>query len=269
MAQEPFYEQVVVVTGASSGIGRELALQLAGQKAWLALAARRADLLEATAEACRQRGARALAVPTDVAVQADCRSLVERAVQTYGRLDALINNAGITMWARFDELESLEPMRAVMQTNYFGSLYCTQAALPYLKQTRGRIVQVSSLTAKAGVPTRSGYAASKHALAGFYDSLRIELEGSGVTITSVYPDFVASETRLRAFGKDGQPLGRSPVHEDQVMTAAECAHLVLQAAAGRKRDVILGLRGKVGLWLRMLAPGLVDRIARRAVERGR
>ncbi len=269
MPENAFKENVVVLTGASSGIGRAVALKLAAQGAWLALAARRTDELKSLADECRQLGGRCMYVTTDVTSQADCQKLVDGAVQEFRRVDTLINNAGVTMWARFDELQTLEPLHTIMETNYFGSVYCTHAALPHLKKSRGRIVQISSLTGKAGVPTRSGYAASKHAMVGFFDSLRIELADSGVTVTSVYPDFVRSEARGRAFGKDGKPIGASPVHEDKIMTTEECASLIINAAARRKRDEILGLRGKVGQWLLLIAPGLVDRIALNAIQKGR
>ncbi|HEX6039748.1 SDR family oxidoreductase, partial [Longimicrobium sp.] len=248
-----FRENVVVITGASEGIGRELALQLADQGAWLVLAARDAARLYAVAEECRLRGARAVSVPTDVADQAQCRALIERTVAEYGRVDTLVNNAGIGMWARFDEVQDLAPFERMMQVNYFGSVYCTHAALPHLKRTRGRIVGVSSLTGKAGVPTRSGYAATKHAMAGFFDSLRIELDGTGVTVTMIYPGFVATEIRERAFGADGKPLGKSPVREAEVMTVETCARLILEAAAERRRELVMTRRGKFGMWLKLLA----------------
>jgi len=200
MNNASFRENVVVITGASSGIGRELAFQLADQGAWLSLAARNAERLESAAAQCRERGGKALVVPTDVSQQGQCRNLIERTVAEYDRIDALINNAGITMWARFDELQDLSLLEWIMQVNYLGSLYCTYYALPYLKQTRGRIVGVSSLTGKTGVPTRSGYAASKHAMVGFFDSLRIELADDGVSVTMIYPGFVATEARKRALG---------------------------------------------------------------------
>ncbi|HEX8691706.1 MAG TPA: SDR family oxidoreductase [Longimicrobium sp.] len=271
MSAAPFRDNVVVLTGASAGIGREMALQLAAQGALLALAARDAAKLEEVAAECRARGARALAVPTDVGDEAQCRALVERAVAEHGRIDTLVNNAGIGMWARFDEMTSLEPFERIMRVNYLGSVYCTFYALPHLKRTRGRIVGVNSLTGRTGVPTRSGYAASKHAMAGFFDSIRIELEGSGVTVTMVYPGFVATEIRERAFGPDGRPLGagNSPVREREVMDAAECARQTLVAAARRRRELIMTLRGKVGAKLKLVAPGLVDRIARRAIEQGK
>ena len=266
---DAFRENVVVITGASDGIGREMALQLAGQGAWLALAARDAAKLESAAAECRARGGRAVAVPTDVADPAQCRALIDRTVAEYGRVDTLVNNAGISMWARFDEVTDLAPFERMMQVNYFGSLYCTHAALPHLKRTRGRIVGVSSLTGRAGVPTRSGYAATKHAMAGFFDSLRIELEDDGVTVTMAYPGFVSTGIRTHAFGPDGQMLASSPVRESEVMTPEECARQIIAAMASRRRELIMTLRGKVGAWIKLVAPGVVDRIARRAIEQGR
>ena len=262
-------DDVVLITGASAGIGEALAMQLAARGCRLVLAARGEDALEAVAEACRQRGAEALAVPTDVADEAQCRAFVEAAVERWGRVDALVNNAGISMWARFDEMDSLEPLRRIMDVNYFGAVACTHAALPHLKAARGRIVNVASLTGKTGVPTRTGYAASKHAMAGFFDSLRIELVDSGVTVTTAFPGFVATGVRRHAYGADGAPLGESPVRENEVMTADECARLVLRAADRRKREVVMTARGKLGQWAKLVAPGLVDRLAARAIERGK
>lgn len=134
---------------------------------------------------------------------------------------------------------------------------------------KGRWVAVSSLAGKNGIPTRSGYAASKHALAGFFDSLRIELADSGVSVTMIYPGFVTSEIRERAFGTDGKPLQRSPVRESEVMTPQACAHLIINAAAKRRREEVMTLRGKPGLWLKLIAPGLVDQVAKQAIEIGR
>ncbi len=264
-----FQNNVVILTGASRGIGREMAFQLADQGAWLALAAREAGALEEAVTECRRRGGRAVAIPADVGEEAQCAALVARAVEEFGRIDTLVNNAGIGMWARFDEVTDLSIFERILKVNYLGSVYCTWHALPHLKRTRGRIVGVSSLTGKTGVPTRSAYAASKHAMAGLFDSLRIELADTGVTVTMVYPGFVATEIRERAFGADGKPLGTSPVRESEVMTAETCARLILEAAARRRRELVMTRRGKIGMWLKVLAPGLVDRIARRAIEAGK
>jgi short-subunit dehydrogenase len=264
-----FRDNVVVLTGASRGIGRELALQLADQGARLALSARDVPALEEVAEECRRRGGEAVAIPADVGEEAQCAELIRKAVETYGRIDTLINNAGISMWALFEQVTDLSIFERLMTINYLGSVWCTWHALPHLKKTRGRIVVVSSLTGKTGVPTRSGYAASKHAMQGFFDTLRIELADTGVTVTIACPDFVATEIRERAFGPDGRPLKTSPVQEGKVMTAETCARLILQGAARRERELILSGRGKLGLWLKLLAPSLIDRIARKAIAEGK
>lgn len=271
MSTQPFFENVVIVTGASSGIGRELALQLASQGAWLALAARDEIALQKVAVECEQRGGKALVVPTDVADEKQCEALVQKTVHAYRRIDTLVNNAGISMWARFEEMQDLKGIEKIMQVNVIGSIYCTFYALPYLKAKKGRIVGISSLTGKTGVPTRSAYAASKHAMAGFFDSIRIELADSGVTVTMIYPGFVQSEMRERAIGVDGKALGKgnSPVQEGKVMRVETCAAIIIKAMEKRQREVVMTLRGKVGQWIKLIAPGLVDRIARRAIERGR
>jgi NAD(P)-dependent dehydrogenase (short-subunit alcohol dehydrogenase family) len=273
MPDAPFRGLAVVVTGASGGIGRAMARQLAEQGAWVALAARSAGELEAAAAECRAAGAaaggRAVAVPTDVAVEAECARLVARAVAEFGRLDALVCNAGVSMWARFDALGDLRGIERIMQVNYFGAVYCVRAALPHLKRSRGRIVAVSSLAGQDGVPTRTGYAASKHAMQGFFDSLRIELADDGVSVTVVCPGFVATGAPAARVRPRRAAAGDQPVREAEVMTADECARRTLAAAARREREVVMTARGRVGQWLRLVSPALADRIARRAIERGR
>ncbi|HET8644146.1 MAG TPA: SDR family oxidoreductase [Vicinamibacteria bacterium] len=261
--------KVVVLTGASVGIGRALALELAAQRPRLVLAARDEARLQQVAEECRARGAEALVARTDVTVQDECRTLVERALARFDRIDALVLNAGMSMWARFDEVQDLTLFESLMRVNYFGCVWLTHFVLPELKRTRGQIVAVASLAGLTGVPTRTGYAASKHALVGFCDSLRIELEPDGVDVTVVAPDFVVSEIHRRALGPEGQPLGESPMQEARIMSTDDCARMIRRAMEGRKRLVVGSLRGRFGRWARLLAPAVVDRIARRAVERGR
>jgi short-subunit dehydrogenase len=263
-----FSEKVVIITGASSGIGKQLALKLARYGAKLTLAARNVQKLEQVSTECHQQGAKALVVATDVTKQLQCENLIKHTVEEFGSIDILINNAGITMCARFDEVQDLNVMEQIMRVNYFGSLYCTYYALPYLKKTNGTIVGIASLTGKTGVPTRSFYAASKHAMAGFFDSLRIELADSGVNVTMVYPGIVATEVRKRAFGPKGTSLGRSHLNETEAMTAETCAQLILNATAQRKRELVMTFRGRMGLWLKLIAPGFIDRIASKAIGNG-
>lgn len=261
--------KVVVVTGASSGIGRALCLELARRGAGLVLAARGKDRLAEVAREGEELGAEALAVPTDVSSEAQCRDLVARAVGRFGRIDALVANAGRTMWARLEEMSDLSAYEELMRVNYLGCVYPTFYALPHLKKTRGRIVAVSSLAGLTGVPERTGYAATKHALFGFFDSLRIELEGSGVSVTIAAPDFVVSEIHRAAIGPDGLPLGKSPMQEAKIMSAEACARHIVRAMEKRKRLWIGSLRGRIGRFVRLFAPALTDRVARRAIERGR
>ena len=265
----PFASKIVVVTGASSGIGQALCLALAPQRPRLVLAARDEERLRSVATACAERGAETLVVKTDVSSEAECRGLVERAVERFGGLDVLVNNAGIGMIARFDELQDLSVYERLMRVNYLGCVYLTFHALPHLKRSRGLIVAVASVAGLTGVPTRTGYAASKHAVFGFFDSLRVELMGSGVDVTLVAPDFVVSEIHRRAVGPGGAPLGESPMQEGRIMTANRCAELILGAMERRQRLLVMSLRGKLGRFVRLFAPGLIDRIAKRAVERGR
>ena len=170
MLRTAFRDCVVILTGASQGIGREMALQLADQGARLVLAARTHNKLEQVAEACRDRGAEATAVPTDVTDRLACEMLVRRAVADFEAIDMLINNAGISVVATLADLETLDLPEQVMAVNYLGSLYCTYYALPHLRRSKGRIVAVSSLSGRAGVPMRSIYAASKHAVMGWQRS---------------------------------------------------------------------------------------------------
>jgi short-subunit dehydrogenase len=269
MKKSPLFENVTIITGASLGIGSGLALKLADMGAQLALAARDVKKLEDVAAQCRQRGAKAIAVPTDITKQAQCADLIEHTLKEYGRIDTLINNAGLTMYARFDEIKDLTIFEQIMQVNYLGSVYCTYYALPHLKATKGRIVGISSLLGKTGAPTRIGYSASKHALVGFYDSLRIECARDGVSVTVVFPGFVMTGMRERALGADARPLGKRPSSETGLMPVDKCTQMTVKAITQRKRELVMTMRGKMGQWLKLIMPGLVDNIARRAIEEGR
>jgi short-subunit dehydrogenase len=262
-------DNVVAITGASKGIGAELARQLAAKGAKLVLAARNEKELESVAQECRTAGASVVCVRADVGLERDCQAIVAGAVLAFGRLDTLVNNAGMSMWARFEDIEDMSILERIMQVNYMGSVYCTRHALPHLRETRGRIVAVASLAGLVGVPTRTGYSASKHAMRGFFDSLRIELADSGITVTMIYPGFVSTGIRENASGPDGKPILVSPVKEGEVMSVEDCARRIVTAIEGREREVVMTARGKMGLWLKLLAPSFVDRLARRAIERGR
>lgn len=260
---EALRDKTILLTGASRGIGRAMALELAAAGARVALAARSAvDLGEVAAE-CKRRGGETLLLPVDVGVPEDCRRAVDKTVEEFGRLDVLILNAGISMVARFETLADLEPLERIMRVNYFGAVYPLHHGLPHLLRSRGRILAVASLAALAAVPTRTGYVASKRALAGFCDSLRVELAGTGVSVTVVYPGFVETGIRERAAGAGaGRGVGKAA---GRVISAEECARRSLAAGAARRREVVFSARGRAARWLGLLAPRLLDRLAARAV----
>lgn len=265
MISKSFSENVVVLTGASSGIGCHLALQLAEHGARLALAARNVDKLKEVAEQCKKRGGLALVVPTDISEQSQCQSLVERTFKEYGQIDTLINNAGISMHSRFDEIHDVTMMQKVMEVNFFGSVFCTFFALPYLKKTKGRLVGISSFSGKFPSPMASGYGASKHAMAGFFDSLRVELKDFGISVTMVYFSWIKTGISSRALGAEGRPLGKTLGHENDAMPVEDCARLIIGAVAKRKRE-LLPFQGKLGLWMNLLFPSIVDRVAQKTLE---
>jgi NAD(P)-dependent dehydrogenase (short-subunit alcohol dehydrogenase family) len=263
MKEGPFFGKSVIVTGASLGIGREIALQLAEQGARLALGSRSNEELQRVANLCRERGATAIVTTADVSKEADCRTLVERTISKYGQIDALINNAGIGMRAMFGELPSPHVMETVMGVNFWGSVYCTYHALSHLKASNGRIVGVVSGGGKFPTPGACGYGASKHALVGFYDTIRIELKGTGVSVTAAYPEWVATGITSRAPKADGTPAGEISPHEKGATRPEVCARRILKAAADREREVV-SLKLKIGVMMAEILPRVIDGIAVRA-----
>ena len=261
-----FQDKVIVVTGASEGIGRALCLALAPQKPKLVLAARNTNRLEQLKEEVESAGAKSIVVPTDVSEEMDCKSLIERTITEFDCIDVLVNNAGRTMWTTLEDMEDISIIEQLMRINYFSAAYCTYYALPHLIKSKGRIVSISSIAGLSGVPTRTAYSATKHAMFGFFDSLRIELMGTGVTVTMIAPDFVLSEIHRRAFGKDGKPLGSSPVEKNKIMTANECALKIIRATENRDRLAILSFRGKLGRWVKLIAPGFIDKVVLKAIR---
>jgi NAD(P)-dependent dehydrogenase (short-subunit alcohol dehydrogenase family) len=256
-------KKTYVITGASSGIGAALARTWAGRGDNVVLAARNTEDLAKLAAAC---GSNALAVKTDVTDPKQCEAMVKAAVDRFGGIDVLVANAGISMWARFREITDLTLFERIMRVNYLGCVYSAHFALPHLLASRGLIVGISSLTGKTGVPTRSGYAASKHAMQGFLDSIRIELRGTGVDVLVVSPGFVKTDIRSKVLGPNGRPLEVSPRDEEEGMSVEECTSIIVRGVDRRARDIVMTPRAKFGMWLKLVAPGVVDRIAERAVR---
>ncbi len=261
-----FTNKIVVVTGASEGIGRALSMDLSKNGAKVVLAARNEDRLNGLKLEIEKTGGTALSVPTDVTQEEACKRLIDTTIAEFGRIDILVNNAGRTMWTTFEDITDLSIFEKIIQLNYLGCVYCTYHALPYIKKTKGLIVGVSSLAGLTGIPSRTAYSASKHAMFGFFDSLRIELRDSGVDVTMIAPDFVLSEIHRRAMDGSGKPLGKSPLQESKIMTAEKCASLIMDAMQNRKRTLITSFRGKIGIWIKMISPGFVDKMAARSIE---
>ncbi len=262
-----FAGRSVIITGASTGIGVELARQLASQGARVALGARSQEALEDAARQCRAAGGEAIAVGTDVTDPEACGRLVAATVDAFGGVDALVNNAGVSMRARFDDTTDLSVFEWLMRVNYLGAVYMTHHALPHLRERRGLAVAISSLTGKTGVPTRTGYGASKWALQGFFDALRVELRHTGVDVLVVSPGFVDTGIRERALGGHGEVLGPDPSYSptSAQMPVGQCARLIVRAMERRKRELVMTRKARLGQWLKLIAPGLIDRVAARAV----
>ena len=255
-----------VITGASAGIGQELSIQLAQRGANLVLAARNPSALVKTAEDCIKAGGKAIAVPTDVTNSEACRNLIESAVNSFGAIAGLVNNAGISMKAPFDQITDLSILEKIMQVNYLGAVYCTHYAIPYLKESQGLLVAISSLCGKTGIPYRCGYVASKHAMQGFFDTLRIELRGTGVDVLVVSPGFVATDIRNHVLGADGNQVDASLPNEQKFMSVEECVNQIVQAMQERRRELVMTPQGRLGLWLKLIAPNFVDQMAARAMQ---
>ncbi|WP_457329205.1 SDR family oxidoreductase [Rhizobacter sp. P5_C2] len=260
---------VVVITGASDGIGAELARQWAARgkgNIALVLAARNLDKLQAVADECRTHGAQALVQRCDVSVQADCKALVDATMHTYGRLDTLVNNAGMSAQALLRDVADLGWYEDLMRVNLWGSVWCTHAALPHLKTSYGRIVAVSSLAGLVGVPGRTAYAATKFAMTGFFESLRPEIGRQGISVTIAYPGVVATEIRRRGYDASGHAAGRSGLDESDAMPVETCARLIIEGAEARRRDIVMTAQGKLGRWLKLVAPRFIDRLALKALN---
>jgi short-subunit dehydrogenase len=262
---QSFANKTVVLTGASDGIGAEIARQLASSGARLVLAARNEDKLGEVAFRCRKGGADLLVVPTDVTDPLQCQRLAAQAMERFGGIDILINNAGISMHAMFDQITDLSVFDRLMRVNFFGAMWCTHAALPALQASRGLIVGMSSLAGKTGVPARTTYCASKFAMTGFFEALRIELAPSGVDVTMIFPGVVATGLRRNGLDASGRRAGVSGLDETHAMSVQACATLAIAGIGARRREVVMTTQGRLALMAKAFAPGYVDRLAVKAL----
>lgn len=255
-------DKVVIITGASSGIGKACAIECAKRKAKVVLAARNTEKLQETASTMQNIGIHTpLCITTDVTKEEDCKYLIEKTLKHFGKIDILINNAGIAMRALFKDVE-LDVLRNVMDVNFWGTVYCTKYALPYILTAKGSVVGIISIAGYMGLPGRTGYGASKFAVRGFLETLRVENLKTGLHVLIAAPGFTASNIRNTSLTASGKPQGKSPRDEGKMMSAEECAKHIINATEKRKRELILTfMEGKFTVWLSKWFPSLLDRLA--------
>ncbi|WP_187264797.1 SDR family oxidoreductase [Pontibacter beigongshangensis] len=252
-------DKVVLITGGTSGIGRACAFAFGRAGAKVAFSGRDAKRLQETSHELTAAGIENIAIKADVAVEQECERMVAETVARFGKLDVLINNAGISMRALFQDLD-LDVIRKVMDINFWGTVYSTKFALPYIQAARGSIIGISSIAGYRGLPARTGYSASKFAMHGFLETLRTELLHSGVHVLIACPGFTASNIRNSALAADGQQQGETPREEEKMMSAEEVAERILKATQQRRRDLVMTLQGKMAVWVNKLFPSLADRL---------
>ena len=251
--------RTVVITGASSGIGRALAYECASVGANVVLGARQTDELAAVCADIVLRCGRAVFERCDVTRREDCKTLIARAVAEFGGVDVLICNAGVSMRALFDDVE-LDVLHRLMDVNFWGTVNCVKYALPYIQASKGSIVGVSSVAGLHGLPARTGYSASKYAMTGFLDTIRIENLKKGVHVMTACPGFTASNVRFAALTADGSPQGATPRNEGRMMTAEEVARRIRKGVERRQRLLLMDAEGRLTHLLKKFSPVLVDRL---------
>ncbi|WP_448520683.1 SDR family oxidoreductase [Rhodoflexus sp.] len=252
-------EKVVVITGGSSGIGKALAEVFGRKGSHVVITGRDATALQETTQYLKNQGISVLSVQADVTNLADNERMAQAALDAFGKIDILINNAGISMRALFEEVD-LDVVKKVMDINFYGALYATKVCLPSIIANQGSVVGISSIAGYRGLPGRTGYSASKFALQGFLEVLRTEMIPRGVHVLTACPGFTTSNIRMRSLTKDGTQQGESPRDESKMMSAEECAEHIYKAVVNRKKILILTRIGKLTVWLNKWFPGLMDSI---------
>ncbi|MBK7764088.1 MAG: SDR family oxidoreductase [Bacteroidetes bacterium] len=251
-----FQNKVVLITGASSGIGKALAMGMLQQGAKVAICGRNPTSLDIVAAEINNKSL--ICIQADVSQEADCAKFVQTAFSHFGSIDILINNAGISMRALFQEVE-LEVIRQSMDINFWGTVYCCKFALPHILKSKGHIVGISSIAGYKGLPCRTGYSASKFAMQGFLESLRIEMLYQGVNVMWVSPGFVASNIRNTALNAQGKAQTETPLNEDKLMSADTCARIIMKSIEQRKRSLLMDKQGWLTVWVNRFFPNYADR----------
>lgn len=257
---------VVIITGASSGIGEASAYAFAAKKSKVVLAARNLNRLKVVQDNCIKLGAEVLLVQCDVSIENDCKALIEKTIERFGTIHVLLNNAGISMRALLVNLD-LSVLKQVMDINFWGTVYCTKFALPYLINEKGSVIGVSSIAGIKGLPGRTGYSASKFAMNGFMEALRIENIKTGLHIGVISPGYTASNIRNTALNKDGKSQAESPFDESKLMPAETVADYIVEMVEKRRPEVVLTTQGKLTFWLNKFFPRWVDSLVFKTVSK--
>ena len=265
MKESYFKDKVIIVTGASSGIGLASARLFGSLGAKVVMAGCSYDKLCSLAPSVAPQE-RVLCVKCDVSSEEDCKALVEQTVQRFGGIDILVNNAGLSMRAMFKDLD-LKVIHKLMDVNFWGTVNCTKYALPYLLERKGQLVGVISIAGYSALPARTGYSSSKYAIRGFLDTIRIEHLKDGLGVLVFAPGYTSSNVRNAALTADGSAQGETPLDEDKLMSAEECARHLARGLARRKSQVILTGLGKATVWAHRLFPRLTDRLTYKYIAR--
>lgn len=252
-----FKDKIVVITGGTDGIGKALVQQFLQLGAKVATCGRTKFKLDQLG--LELNSTNLIVFPTDVSKQEDCESFIQKVVEQWGSIDILINNAGISMRALVKDV-SIETLKQVMDINFWGTVYCTKSALPFIEQNKGVIVGVSSIAGYRGLPGRSGYSASKYALNGWLEALKTELYGSGTHVMWVCPGFTSSNIRNAALDKDAKAQGESTMNEGEMMSSEECATHIINAIAKRKRTLVLTFTGNRTVFMNKFFPAWADKL---------
>ncbi|MFA4852633.1 MAG: SDR family oxidoreductase [Bacteroidales bacterium] len=252
-------DKVVIITGASSGIGKAISEEFGSRGAKVVMAARNFEKLDQCRKELEKKNYNVFAIQADVSKEEECKKLIDETVKKFGTIDILINNAGISMRALFEDVD-LNVIKRVMDVNFWGTVFCTKYALPYLLKNKGSIVGVSSIAGYKGLPGRTGYSASKFAIQGFLETLRIENLKKGLHVLIACPGFTASNIRNTALAKDGSVQGESPLDEAKLMTSEEVARRIVNAVVKRKHRIIMTTQGKLIVFLNKFFPKMMDRL---------
>lgn len=258
--------KVVIITGGTSGIGRALAYEFGKHGSKIVLTGRNPSKLEETTQFLQANGIEVHPIQADVSKEEDNQRMAEEVLATFGKIDILINNAGISMRATFLDVE-LKVLHQVMDINFWGAVYATKYCLPSIIAQKGSVIGISSIAGYRGLPGRVGYSAAKFALQGFLEVLRTEMLYKNVHVLTVCPGFTASNIRNTALDKDGQPQGESPRDEQKMMSAEECAAHIYKATLKRKSHLILTTQGKLTVWLNKFFPRWMDKIVFKAMAK--